>query len=61
MEKIIAINYQEDSRVLYVYGKTLRALEREMGGNPEHLFDSDGTPVLDEEYYQITSAGIKRL
>lgn len=47
--------------MLYVYGKTLRSLEREMGGNPEHLFDTHGTPVLDLEYYEITSAGIRRL
>lgn len=62
--KIIAINrkrQREDLRVMYVYGKMLRALETELGGNPDHLFDTHGTPVLDNEYYEITSAGIRRL
>ncbi len=62
MSKVIAINRErEEVPMLYVYGKTLRSLEREMGGNPEHLFDTDGTPVLDSQYYEITSAGIRRL
>ena len=51
----------KEAPIMYVYGHTLRALHLEMGGNPEYLFDTDGTPVLDAEYYEITSARIKRL
>ena len=63
MSKVVAINRADpfEPRVLYVYGRTLREIEREMGGNPEHLFDIDGTPVLDSEFYEITSCGIQRV
>ncbi len=63
MSKVVAINRTDsfEPRVMYVYGKTLREIEREMGGNPEHLFDTDGTPVLDGEFYEVTSAGIERV
>ena len=64
MSRVIAINRKherEDLRVMYVYGKTLRDLERQMGGNPEHLFDTHGTPVLDQEFYEITSKVIRRV
>lgn len=58
--KVIAIDGHA-TQPMYVYGRTLRALEVQMGGNPERLFDSDGAPVVDEEFYEVTSAGIKRV
>jgi hypothetical protein len=48
-----------ETDVLYLYGKTLRLLAAE-----HHcyvLFDSDGTPVLDSEYYVISHEGIRRV
>ena len=46
---------------MYLSGATLRAVHLEMGGNPEYLFDTDGTPVLEGEFYEVTPAGIKRV
>lgn len=43
----------------FLYGKTLRLLAA------EHdcflLFDSDGTPVLEDEYYVVSKDGIRRV
>jgi hypothetical protein len=47
--------------LMYLSGKTLRSVHLEMGGNPEYLFDTDGTPVLESEFYEVTPAGIKRV
>lgn len=48
-----------ENDMLYLYGKTLRLLAA------EHdcflLFDSDGTPVLDSEYYVVSRDGIHRV
>jgi len=46
---------------VYLYGRTLRILTRERGSDPERLFDTDGTPVLDDELYQVTDKGIERV
>jgi hypothetical protein len=51
--------YLTETDMCFLYGKTLRLLAA------EHdcfvLFDSDGTPVLDEEYYVISREGIRRV
>jgi len=62
MQRENVIEMKRPSEILmYLSGKTLRAVHLEMGGNPEYLFDTDGTPVLSEEFYEITSEGIKRV
>ena len=48
-----------ETDMLYLYGKTLRLLAA------EHdcflLFDSDGTPILDQEFYVVSKDGIRRV
>lgn len=45
--------------LMYLTGKTLRLLAA------EHdcflLFDSDGTPILDQEFYVVSKDGIRRV
>jgi hypothetical protein len=43
----------------YLTGATLRELADENGWHP--LFDSDGTPVLCDEFYAVTSTSIIRV
>jgi len=52
---------REPRTVVYLYGRTIRILTRERGSDPERLFDTDGTPVLNDELYQITDNGIERV
>jgi hypothetical protein len=48
-----------ETDMLYLYGKTLRLLAA------EHdcfvVFDNDGTPVLDSEFYLVSKNGIERV
>jgi hypothetical protein len=48
-----------ESEVMYLTGKTLRLLAAEHG--VLLLFDSDGTPVLNNEFYEVTKDGISRI
>jgi len=52
---------REPRTVVYLYGRTIRILTRERGSDPERLFDTDGTPVLNDELYEITDNGIERV
>jgi hypothetical protein len=45
--------------VLYLTGKTLRLLAADL--DVLDLFDTDGTPVLNEEFYEVTAEGIERI
>lgn len=51
--------YLSTGEALFVTGKTLRLLAAER--DCFLLFDRDGTPVLDEEFYEVTAEGIKRV
>ena len=48
----------EQHEAAYLTGRTLRIIA---GIRGKVLFDTDGTPVLDDEFYEITSEGIKRV
>jgi hypothetical protein len=45
--------------MMFLYGKTLRLLAAEH--DVFVVFDNDGTPVLDGEYYLVSKNGIERV
>ena len=51
--------YLTETDICYLYGKTLRLLAAEH--DVFVVFDNDGTPVLDSEYYLISKNGIERI
>jgi hypothetical protein len=51
--------YLTTGECLFLTGKTLRLLGAEC--DVFQLFDKDGTPVLNEEFYEVTAEGIERI
>jgi len=51
--------YLTTGETMWLTGKTLRLLAAEKGCFL--LFDKDGTPVLDQEFYSVTAEGIERI
>jgi hypothetical protein len=48
-----------ETDMMFLYGKTLRLLAAEH--DCYLIFDSDGTPVLEDEYYVVSKDGIRRV
>ena len=47
--------------LMYLSGATVRLMAVQKGGDPEHLFDTDGTPILVDEMYEVSWRGLKRI
>jgi hypothetical protein len=58
MGKVIEMKVTWLREPMYLTGETLLKIARPIG---RVLFDTEGTPILREEFYEVSGEGIKRV